>query len=1052
MANGTLLSEEVRRRRIQEDLLSDEGEQPDSEVVAPESEESSETEPTQEPIEEPVRIERAAQELPHPNDLSLDDYASVPERAPQIIAGLPGEQPEAPTPEKPKEQPPQPPPKPPSQSGIIPREAARPELAGPIHSNDYGLDDYAAGKVGFKEVQPIIDETGATVLPEQKVQEIPRPDVTKRARPAGQLETGFYHDEKPEDFIHGTATIFADQKDLDAYAVAKSHGLSDNQAFQIGDNGIGAKSLGGLSTPNLYGVAIPEEALRARYGNNYAAWRKARVDVVDPSTGIRSRLPIIDLGPGSGPQAHGVAIDFSPHVDALYDNRGGGKKYAIKLVDDAGPDVMKDPQLWHSEQAAIAQGIDSSALERGRQQFEPKGVNLRPLSDTELAKAQVQKVAGIARQNDVVSKLPETDKSPVMLYKRLDEPVEGVSLGFRRQYQGHLKTEIAKEAQQYYNEPDPQKAFERATADANFLTVGQEMGRKLGAFYGQVDVGINQAAQSIDSNRLDQFARLVHPEATPEQRGAFIKGIVDIKDPTERAQALGKLNAELEPAKQYIDMPGLADSADRIANPEYQRQQNIAITQKKAWIEDKLRQNPQLKGTLGEFVAEQGAQILGGASLAWLPPGIRESAFAAQIYGQAKDEFKRDHPDWTEQQINDAAGKSAFLQLAPQEVVGAAIGGRLGVVTAGITHPGARITSAVAAHMGVGTAGGVLQQIGANIAAGRPWDEGIPKAAALAAIQSFPGGLAAGVTHPPVRPRVSETAPERPAAPAEERAPEREPVVPERPPVLVTHEDAARRAYELYEERTKSGQPGTAYDDWIRAQKELNQATKPPPPTQGESEPWVSAIANRHTVARIARGELGDVIPGEGYSKEELRVRGLSMGPEEINRHVSDLMHNTGDPKLQAAAITAEEARLSQRSHAASRAWEAEPANHELRIAADNAFKDLTDFHNGPVAKLKNNWHAQGMTLQGEVPVDLTTFNGLREKFLRDVGKPPPTTFEPVLHKVAQKVNDSVEANNSALRNLGLAVETETARRRLPSADEVRTRIMERMRVDPCPR
>src|SRR5206468_3927103 len=175
---------------------------------------------------------------------------------------------------------------------------------------------------------------------------------------------------------------------------------------------------------------------------------------------------------------------------------------------------------------------------------------------------------------------------------------EGVSDAFRRQYQEQVKTEIIKEAQDFYKEPDPQKAFQRATADANFLTVGEEMGRKLMGFYNQVEVGINQAMQSIDSNRLNQFSRIVNPDATPEQRAAFIKELVDIKDPTKRAQSIAIVNSGLEPAKQYPDIVGLVDSADRVASPEYQRDQNAAIAQKKAWIEDQLKQNPQLQGTI----------------------------------------------------------------------------------------------------------------------------------------------------------------------------------------------------------------------------------------------------------------------------------------------------------------------------------------------------------------------------------------------------------------------------------------------------------------------
>jgi len=88
--------------------------------------------------------------------------------------------------------------------------------------------------------------------------------------------------------------------------------------------------------------------------------------------------------------------------------------------------------------------------------------------------------------------------------------------------------------------------------------------------------------------------------------------------------------------------------------------------------------------------------------------------------------------------------------------------------------------------------------------------------------------------------------------------------------VPVTQEDVARRAHEIGEQRNKNGQPGTALDDYVQAQRELSQAKEPPPVTQGESEPWVSAIANRFTAERAARGEVGEVIPGEGYSKEEL--------------------------------------------------------------------------------------------------------------------------------------------------------------------------------------
>src|SRR5258706_2756364 len=75
------------------------------------------------------------------------------------------------------------------------------------------------------------------------------------------------------------------------------------------------------------------------------------------------------------------------------------------------------------------------------------------------------------------------------------------------------------------------------------------------------------------------------------------------------------------------------------------------------------------------------------------------------------------------------------------------------------------------------------------------------------------------------------------------------------------------------------------------------------------------------------------------------------------------------------------------------------------------------------MAKLKSNWSAQGMTMQGEVPIDLTTYNGLRQAWLNDVGKPPPPGAEPVLRRTAQKVRDAVAAENGAMSKLSQKID-----------------------------
>lgn len=252
--------------------------------------------------------------------------------------------------------------------------------------------------------------------------------------------------------------------------------------------------------------------------------------------------------------------------------------------------------------------------------------------------------------------------------------------------------------------------------------------------------------------------------------------------------------------------------------------------------------------------------------------------------------------------------------------------------------------------------------------------------------------------------------------------------------------------------------------------KDVSAIPKPEPPKPVATEPTAvqseqpaarpaptettSRFANRFVEERQKAGEIGEIAPGQGYATGDLVNRGLTMSPEEINQHVSDVMQNAGgDPKLQAAAIRAEEARLSQRSQDLSRVAQANPQDINARVAADNAFKDVTDFHNGPVAKLKNDWHAQGMAMQGELPVDLSTVNGLREAWLKDNGKAPPPSMEGTFRRVAKHVQDTRVAEQNGSAKLGEAIERATKGKKLPTAEDVAAKISKRMNgeeVLPC--
>jgi hypothetical protein len=194
---------------------------------------------------------------------------------------------------------------------------------------------------------------------------------------------------------------------------------------------------------------------------------------------------------------------------------------------------------------------------------------------------------------------------------------------------------------------------------------------------------------------------------------------------------------------------------------------------------------------------------------------------------------------------------------------------------------------------------------------------------------------------------------------------------------------------------------------------------------------------------------MGTVEPSQGVTPQEMVQKGLAMGPEQIAQHVSDLMSGKGDIAQQAAAVRAREAQLSEESRRLSRISEANPNDPGAKGAADEAFNALTDFHKGPIAKLKEKWHQAGEALQGEIPVDLSTFNGLREAWLRDVGKEPDKTVEETMRTTARKVRQAVAAEDIAMRRLSEEVNKPT-RTRLPTPEEVRNNIMARMKDDPC--
>src|SRR4029077_18991447 len=96
-------------------------------------------------------------------------------------------------------------------------------------------------------------------------------------------------------------------------------------------------------------------------------------------------------------------------------------------------------------------------------------------------------------------------------------------------------------------------------------------------------------------------------------------------------------------------------------------------------------------------------------------------------------------------------------------------------------------------------------------------------------------------------------------------------------------------------------------------------------------------------------------------------------------------------------------------------------------------------------------WSDSGRVLQREIPLDYTTFNGMKEAYLKGNNKEAPAGLEPKLKQMADAVSKRSDAERVAMNNLGKEIENQTRRKTLPTDDQIRARLMEIMKDLPCP-
>ncbi len=973
-------------------------------------------------------------------------------------------------------------------------------------------------------------------------------------------QKGFYPDEDPAKWAQGTVTTFGGSDDVAKYRAARAAGLTDKEASQIGDSGVGSPRLGQLNTNNnvLHGIAIPVEVADRLFGKNYGAMRQARADVVDLNTGQRMRVPLVDLG-GKG----GVVADMTT---ATFNAFGGdtGHKFAVNIVPNAGSDVTKNPQDFWNEQAAIrAYGDISVAARAGAQQpvTSPKSWMAWPtLPAAEQVSAQIAQQYKVQSQQERLTQLA-SDTNLGALYKRLDQPVEGVSTPLAKQFQQNLKPQIIQAIREKFPEiKTDDEAWTKAMSDPGILDVSREWAAKALGFAQQFGLVMKQGAAGMDQNYVDKFLAYAMPNASDADKHAYLTKLYAMPPAQRNAEISSKLPSPLEGIATGTPRNTLLPYAEQVttalqhlADPEFQKHKADEIAQYKAQMERNISDDPRLKGTVMERVVDATAQ-LPSVIAAYSNPVLWPIALA-QVADQAREGFRSEHPEWDSKTLEETTARATFVQFFGQQAANLVMAKGLGALMSTISSPVKRAIATALGGMLTQPGIAAVTQVGTNVATGQPISKGVGEAAITGAIQGVIPGVVHGVgeftrpvpetgprgapirgaeertleeTQPPepslVRPIVTSdilgseaqarsaalaqapwyqpgpivTRAEQPeafspAGLAEATRAMRQVGTPEQmrqaaenlqpadfrqrevflgsqtqeeidraiaaqaaPVVPVTQEDVARRAYELHDERTKTGQPGTALDDWAQAREELKAtaASGEPilPASMGDSEPITSAIANRYRDQRIAQGELGPVEAAQGQSTEEQVIKGLKMSPKQRETLINDMMAGKGgNLDLQMSALRAKELYLSEASKAASRDAMADPTNAAKQQAAQGALAAITDFHNGPLKEGKRIWSDSGRALQQEIPVDYTTLNGLKEAYLKFQGKSAPNTLDPVLSGIAKKAQEA--ANNERVSANGLADEIGKyiAGSKLSTDDQVRAELAAIMKNLPCP-
>lgn len=208
-------------------------------------------------------------------------------------------------------------------------------------------------------------------------------------------------------------------------------------------------------------------------------------------------------------------------------------------------------------------------------------------------------------------------------------------------------------------------------------------------------------------------------------------------------------------------------------------------------------------------------------------------------------------------------------------------------------------------------------------------------------------------------------------------------------------------------------------------------------------EPETTGVANRVLEAEAKIGKIDEIAHGEGMSWQEM----VDLGREQLNKGADpqEIARRFNRTKRISpsdfAVLRAERERLAVESNQAAQAVRENPTDSVAQEKLKQARTTETSWIQDVVQPAKTSTSDIFRGMQGEAPIDTTTFEGLRRAVL-DAKSREPTAKEAVkLEKRAASVRKAKMVESSATRKLGEEIDRALPKTRVPTLSELRAEI-----------